>query len=228
MKRFNRLGKFYLTYSLAFLGVLSLAGFVLQGELRRVLQDHLASDMLLLGRVLEAHVPDTMDPLVLDSFCQGVQERTGVRVTLVQRDGRVIGESNRPVISIPNHLERPEVRDALAGKTGRAIRRSETLGVEMMYVATLLPGKGLALRLAVPMKWVKAIENEVMFFLAFALYVTPILGIIIAFFFARSLTSDAAGPKRSGTPPDASELRPQDGGRGVDRLAERRTGGKTV
>jgi two-component system phosphate regulon sensor histidine kinase PhoR len=62
----------------------------------------------------------------------------GVRVTLVDPSGRVLGDSDvlpERLSAIENHASRPEIRDALLGRVGRARRRSSTVGVEYLYVA---------------------------------------------------------------------------------------------
>jgi two-component system phosphate regulon sensor histidine kinase PhoR len=62
----------------------------------------------------------------------------GDRITLIDSTGRVVGDSRVSRERLPdveNHAGRPEVRSALAGTTGRARRRSGTIGVELLYVA---------------------------------------------------------------------------------------------
>ena len=43
-----------------------------------------------------------------------------------------------------NHAGRPEVRAALAGEVGVAVRRSRTVGVEYLYVAVPMHRDGAA------------------------------------------------------------------------------------
>ncbi len=57
------------------------------------------------------------------------------RVTLIAVDGRVAGESHEDRTLMENHLDRQEVQEALLTGSGSSIRFSETLGVDMMYVA---------------------------------------------------------------------------------------------
>ena len=62
-------------------------------------------------------------------------ERTGLRLTVIRADGAVAGDSAHDPASMENHLERPEVRDALARGIGIAERRSATIGVATRYLA---------------------------------------------------------------------------------------------
>jgi two-component system phosphate regulon sensor histidine kinase PhoR len=78
----------------------------------------------------------------------------GGRVTVIGADGTVLAESDRDSVrEIENHAERPEVRQALAGGVGSDVRRSATVGRDLVYVAVPLerPGRPRAvLRLALP------------------------------------------------------------------------------
>lgn len=63
---------------------------------------------------------------------------TGLRVTIMASDGTVVGESNVPadqVKNMENHLFRPEVQIAKVKGLGSATRRSDTINVDLLYVA---------------------------------------------------------------------------------------------
>jgi two-component system phosphate regulon sensor histidine kinase PhoR len=60
---------------------------------------------------------------------------TGARVTLIGADGVVWGDSVADPATMPNHLYRPEVQEALREGRGVAMRYSETVRYEMLYVA---------------------------------------------------------------------------------------------
>jgi two-component system phosphate regulon sensor histidine kinase PhoR len=91
-----------------------------------------------------------------------VARATGARVTLVAPDGRVLAESERGVADLAgleNHAGRPEVRAALAGRTGRDLRRSATTEAPLLYVAVPVRDETrvlAVLRLALPLSAVTA------------------------------------------------------------------------
>lgn len=62
---------------------------------------------------------------------------SGTRLTLIQKDGQVLYDTETSQ-ALENHLQRPEVQEALKSGVGTSIRRSDTLGVEMYYCAVLL------------------------------------------------------------------------------------------
>jgi len=60
---------------------------------------------------------------------------TGLRITLIAKDGTVLADSDEDPDAMEDHGNRPEVVEALAGRRGQDIRRSDTQGVERLYVA---------------------------------------------------------------------------------------------
>jgi len=86
------------------------------------------------------------------------------RVTLIARDGSVLGDSDVPpdlLASLENHGGRPEVRAALAGGPGHAVRSSATLDRLLLYVAVRADsGPAAVVRLAQPVAVVSALAGS--------------------------------------------------------------------
>jgi two-component system, OmpR family, phosphate regulon sensor histidine kinase PhoR len=67
-----------------------------------------------------------------------------VRVTLIGQDGGVLADSDvapADLAKLENHASRPEVAEALAGRTGRAVRKSDSVGRRFLYLAIPAGGK---------------------------------------------------------------------------------------
>lgn len=62
-------------------------------------------------------------------------EQIDARITLIDKDGVVLGDSDKNPAVMENHGDRPEVIEALSTGVGSSIRYSTTLGCDMMYVA---------------------------------------------------------------------------------------------
>jgi two-component system, OmpR family, phosphate regulon sensor histidine kinase PhoR len=140
------------------------------------------------GRVVAlalTHEPG-MDRASLSSFAHAA----GGRITIVAKDGRVLADSDAEASQMENHHSRPEVTQALAGAPGSDTRMSSTIGSKFLYVA--LPVQAGALRIAVPLREVErqvaAIRNQLL--TAVALAFVP--AILVAAFFARSVSSKLA------------------------------------
>ncbi len=111
------------------------------------------------------------------------------RITMIQPDGTVVGESSTLAGPLDNHLDRPEIASALKGENTTIVRYSDTMKEDMLYgaVPIIYDGKVIGIsRLAVSLKSVNdSIATISSTFLAAALItiaVTIILSIILTNF----------------------------------------------
>ena len=185
MIRLGRIWKLYLFYSVVLISGVCLVGFIMDRQIASTLTEHLREDVLNLAKVIAKVLPDTEDSSLLDAFCSDYRKSVEIRLTIIRKDGKVLGDSDRKAIVAENHLDRPEVREAVKGRVGTSIRYSETLKAEMLYVALPADEKGRILRVAMPMTQAKTFENKVMAFFSVALYLMPILVMVAAFLFAK-------------------------------------------
>jgi two-component system phosphate regulon sensor histidine kinase PhoR len=82
---------------------------------------------------------------------------SGVRITLIASDGRVLADSQSDVQTMENHAGRPEIRDALAKGDGQSFRHSVTINRDLLYYAMRLPVAAhppVVLRFALPLQTV--------------------------------------------------------------------------
>lgn len=114
-----------------------------------VSQARLAAELL--GRQLDA----TTDIATLDAEADRMGDLLGARVTLIAADGRVVGDSAESIAalaSLENHASRPEVLAATASGVGIARRYSDTLRIDMLYVAVRTAHRSIAfIRIALPL-----------------------------------------------------------------------------
>lgn len=86
------------------------------------------------------------------------------RVTVIAPDGRVLGDSDvssDQVANLENHRSRPEVQQALATGSGSSVRYSDTLRVNMLYVAVSDSNSNAAvIRLALPLEYLNAAKRS--------------------------------------------------------------------
>ena len=98
----------------------------------------------------------------LDGLCRQLKETTGARVTVIAPDGRVLGDSETDSTRMENHGHRQEIQQAALNGTGTAIRFSDTLKYDFLYVAIQVVSgahsKGF-IRLSKPLKDVDASIN---------------------------------------------------------------------
>lgn len=87
---------------------------------------------------------------------------TGLRLTVVASNGRVLADSAQDPATMENHAARPEIAAALRGVTGSDTRLSATLGFEQMYVAVpaTLGGARVAVRVSEPLAAIHRIADQ--------------------------------------------------------------------
>jgi two-component system, OmpR family, phosphate regulon sensor histidine kinase PhoR len=104
---------------------------------------------------------------------------SGSRVTLIASDGQVLAESQSDSQTMENHAGRPEVREALAKGSGRAIRHSVTLNRDLLYYAVrhdIATGPPIIMRFALPIETV----DEVLQSFRRSLWLSSFLILLIA------------------------------------------------
>src|SRR5262249_58676049 len=137
------------------------AGFYLGDALERAALDSLATRLVTGARLLHDEAETLLSGAASqpELYLWGSRMGTAAdaRVTLMRPDGVVIADSlvaPDNLAQVENHGRRPEVRAALAGKIGRATRRSTTVDLPLLYVAVPVQRDGVVkgvLRLALPM-----------------------------------------------------------------------------
>ncbi|RJQ19408.1 MAG: PAS domain S-box protein [Nitrospiraceae bacterium] len=98
----------------------------------------------------------------LDEFCRRIKEKTGARVTVIDINGKVLGDSDNDSLKMDNHADRLEIRQAIVSDTGWSVRHSDTLKHDFLYLARKITNEGRTdgfVRLAVPLKDVAASVN---------------------------------------------------------------------
>jgi len=78
----------------------------------------------------------------LEALSLRLADKTASRVTIVDVNGVVLGDSEEDPAQMGNHADRPEIVEALAQGEGTSIRYSATLGYDMMYVAVPVTADG--------------------------------------------------------------------------------------
>ena len=81
------------------------------------------------------------------SYFDGLDDTTGCRITWIAADGSILYDSRSDHSGMENHLQRAEVKEALASGYGQSSRYSDTLMERSIYAAQRLPD-GTVVRLS--------------------------------------------------------------------------------
>ncbi len=159
------------------------------------------ADRLLRGRLMdEARIELEREARFLESSARGVGREkldslvhalgtaTGRRLTVIDRSGDVIADSDFPIAELAqleNHATRPEVRAALAGHTGTDFRRSVSTGREELKVA--VPSVFGVVRISAPLPQVDAVVARAQSAVLLSGIAAVILAAVLAWGFADSV-----------------------------------------
>src|SRR3989337_2062225 len=145
--RFQR--KLIATYLILVLAIVAVAGLYILSSLERASIDRLKASLEAQARLMGNQVNPALlakDSGELQRVARKLAQQVGARVTVVQPEGRVLADSEltpERVAQMDNHLSRPEVRAAIADGVRSALRRSDSLRVDMLYLAILLRQDGM-------------------------------------------------------------------------------------
>ncbi|MBW2306919.1 MAG: PAS domain-containing protein [Deltaproteobacteria bacterium] len=124
----------------------------------------------------------------LDALCKTLGRSTSTRITMILPSGEVLADSYGIPQIMDNHGERPEVKEALAGRTGSSIHYSRILYEDMLYFAAPVIEKGEvigAIRVAQPMAEINEALNSLYVKIALGGVFTAVLAAIMSLVVSR-------------------------------------------
>jgi two-component system phosphate regulon sensor histidine kinase PhoR len=160
--RRNLFWKLALTFFALLLSVLLAVDFFAERALRSDYERAAFAQLFTIARFAQSRPPQLPpQPSAPPGDLAGVREWTaevassGARVTVIASDGQVLADSESDPRTMENHLDRPEIREALAKGNGRSVRRSVTMKRDLLYYAVkqeLATGSPIVLRFSVPLE----------------------------------------------------------------------------
>lgn len=133
-----------LTFIFCFVVILAVSAgyFYLDSHLKAYVENNLESNVkhqLTLGReLLEIHLQDKTSAIDFQQLALSMGDALGLRATIVALDGKVLGDADltrEQLLTVENHANRPEIKEALKGGLGISKRFSHTVKKDMLYTA---------------------------------------------------------------------------------------------
>ena len=115
------------SFLLVVLVSLSLLGIILLNYFRDYTMQQEKNALILNAKIIETSLEDQLysrDISGLHTTLQELHEKTDLRVTVIDADGAVLGDTADPNQAMNNHLDREEVQQAMTEPYGFAIRQS--------------------------------------------------------------------------------------------------------
>ncbi len=173
----------------SYLVIICLSFFLLdlfmRAEIKDVLTSQIETELLSYAKLIDKTSPEKASERL-----KQVAEISQSRITLIDARGKVLADSEKETALLENHYNRPEVQEARLKGTGKSVRYSDSLGIDMLYVAVSVQGgqgiKGY-IRLARPLHDVQHIIERVYHYLLLALVIVAVISLLIALFFSYRL-----------------------------------------
>jgi two-component system phosphate regulon sensor histidine kinase PhoR len=157
----------------------------LKSYLIQQIRGNLVRELTLLKGIIEKRCPGGIVKQEMDSSAKEFGKFLNARVTIIDQDGWVRGDSDltkKQLIKVENHLNRPEIQQALTNGYGESIRYSTTLSTSMLYVAKTLNIEGKVsgvVRLALPLHEVDRIIFKAYQFIYLASFIALMFAILL-------------------------------------------------
>ncbi|MCK4523562.1 HAMP domain-containing protein [candidate division WOR-3 bacterium] len=143
--------------------------------------------------LLQTHINNYsyMELSKLDGYIKETGKNINRRITIININGKVIADSEKSPGSMENHANRPEFQQALKYGIGTSKRFSETLNIEMLYIAVPYGKKDAIkgiIRTSLPAKEIALLYQDIIIKIIIINIILILLSLIAAVFFARSFT----------------------------------------
>ncbi|NPV03788.1 MAG: HAMP domain-containing protein [Syntrophaceae bacterium] len=166
---------------------IGVVGVLVGNQIREKLDRQIEAELFAYARIVE------LTPLKeVAQRADEIARITRTRVTVIDREGTVIAETDRDATTLGSHFDRPEIQEARVRGKGTAVRYSQAVGEEMKYVALpIREGDRIAgyIRLARPLVEVRKSVEEFTALVLRSFLVILVLSVAAALFFSRRLTS---------------------------------------
>lgn len=149
--------------------------------------DAKSDELLRIVRIVaEQFDPETNQNAQANIFASALD---GIRVTIIDAEGVVTGDSQVDFRLMENHSDRPEIMEARATKAASSVRQSTTIGKRLMY-AVIRTQDGYYIRLA---EEYGGLASGLASLLP-AVLLAALLSFVIALFLAEKISNSITGP----------------------------------
>jgi two-component system phosphate regulon sensor histidine kinase PhoR len=178
--------------------VLLIMFFYLSGRLKSYFQESFEErwgrELALVAQNVALHHPGHISTTVADSLADTLGKTLNLRLTIISTDGRVLGDSRidtADLTDVENHIDRPEVVEALQNGVGKQMRFSTTVNEELLYFARKIERDGELIgivRIAVPLFEIEETLSEIQQMVWFASLIGLVFVLVVGFLLSKSLS----------------------------------------
>ncbi len=186
-------GKLMMTYLALIIFIILILGIFLLSFVRSSymdnLQDKLHSQALLIAS-MKAELFYEPEKEGMEALAREFSREIGPRITLIDIEGEVLGDSEEDAETMENHRHRPEIVKAYEEGMGVSTRFSRTLNTDMLYVAVPVQEEKAVgfVRVALPLTEVNYAVRQIWSMIIGAILIASLVSGVISIKFARNIT----------------------------------------
>lgn len=186
--------KFFSAFSVLILIIVFVLNFFVSLKLHEHFEQKISAELksnaVLVGDILQADLGEGRFKDIQQKTRQ-LADKLDLRITVIEKGGRVLGDSEQQPSLMENHSNRLEVIKAIENGFGQSTRFSDTLGINMKYVAVRVEQGDRILgvvRFALPLSRVQPEIRIIYRVVLFGTIAAVIIALIVAYFVSRSIT----------------------------------------
>ncbi|MDF2841518.1 MAG: cell wall metabolism sensor histidine kinase WalK, partial [Clostridia bacterium] len=154
------------------------------------IEERLVSEAYILSQLLAEDLKSN-DIEQMNRELMDIGKELNVRITVIDKQGIVLGETDYDIKNMENHFQRPEIQEALQGAVGKASRYSTTIQADLMYIAQPIYNEDSIIgivRLSTPIREIAGIMNRINANLVLALIPGLLLSLLLIYRISISIT----------------------------------------
>jgi two-component system, OmpR family, phosphate regulon sensor histidine kinase PhoR len=179
--------KIFYSYLIVILLVIAVLDFFLTPKIRVIIEKSIEDEMFGIAKIIALMPPENITHNIPE-----IAKQSKMRVTLVDSLGRVISDSQADAEKMDNHLNRPEIQQAITTGSGKAARFSVTLQQSMLYIALPVKENEVIkgyIRLARPLTEVRESLDHLYHVMLLSAFIIVFPSLLLAIIFSRSIAS---------------------------------------
>jgi two-component system phosphate regulon sensor histidine kinase PhoR len=172
-----------------FFGI-TITGYLSYNFTKNLILNNTRDELKTADKIAEDYLERPSNYADLNSAAEHLKFLTGNRITIIDVNGKVVGETDAASSIMENHLGRPEIKDAFSKGEGTAIRYSDTEKRSLIYSAkrVYINNDAYVIRASVELDDIKKIQLNYLRLIIIAIIVGMIIVSILVYIYLNIFT----------------------------------------
>ena len=181
------------SYILIILFISGISGFfsihMYDGFYKNEFKNHLLKESGILSDILIGN-KNSLNNEYFEYFVRQYGDKLDSRITIIDKNGNVLADSQKDKSIMENHMDRAEVKKALAGEKNVQTRYSKSIGAEYIYSAEAVDinGEKIVLRLSVPLISLHNMQRQIVSYIVSGIIISAGVVLLYAYILSDRIT----------------------------------------